>query len=360
MPKYQAAFHKRSSVKGLEAVGIRQKFSNHTVATLDYSIRNKHEYLLPPERTPLALRFGDGPTNVRTFYGYVNHYETVTGDNGQAMTRLVALGTSMTMNAANPDAWQGSTRSHIVREIAAKHRLRSVVHDHPYVLTNWATGPRSDFQALKALAEETGFRLWIDGSTVYFLDPSKLLRTASTMSAPMIRQRDIKKIQVMGGTNIPGMLDKATRRMQFGLDYRTNEFFESTSGDKNLPGQMSAVSAATYSEAQAIADAVDRKQQDSYVLKASVRGAAAIQPGTLIRVESGRVNTDQSGLWLVSEATHELTDSDFTTHIVATRGADQQPLLRAQTTVRGAAGLTQAVVRDGVTWEAALQEHVHV
>jgi hypothetical protein len=164
----------------------------------------------------------------------------------------------------------------------------------------------------------------------------------------------------MGGSYIPGEVEASSRRVQYGLDYHANEFFKATSGDPKYPTTVIPTTAVTYADAQASASAADRQERPQYVLKATVTGRAGVHPGSLIRVESGRVNTDQAGIWLVSAATHELTNSNFTTKIVAHRGADQQPLARTQSTARGAAGSTQAVVRDGVKWEAAVQEQVHV
>lgn len=354
----QATYVNRREVKGLQRITVRQKFSNHTLAFLDYNVNSKFDYLLPPEGTPVQAAYGVSPLGVNIFYGYVNHYETITDDGSRAQVRLVAVGTSQPMNAVHPSSWTDVTRSSIAREIAARHRLRSVVHDHPYVVDNWATGTRSDFQALKALAEETGYRLWVDGATVWLLDPTKLLQDASSMKSVPVSSRDLRSSRVYGGSNIPGEILASKRRVQFGLDYRTNEFFQSTSGDVARPAEMVTATANTFAQAQDIADAADRKEQDYYALKALSEGSARIYPGALLQVESGRVDTDRGGLWVTSEAEHVISVDEYTTAFTATRGADRQPLARMKTTVRGASGLPQAVIRGGLVWEAALQEQV--
>lgn len=356
----QASFPRRNNVRGLEKVTVRQVFDHHTLAFLDYQISDKKDYLLPPENAPVQIRWGSSPVGVRGFHGYVNHYETLPDAAGRAMTRLVAIGTSKRMNTMNTSSWQGATRSAIVRDIAARHRLRSVVHDHPYVMEHWATGTRSDFACLKVLAEEIGYRMWVDGATVWFLDPTKMLRTASTMVTPHLSGRDIRHIEVLGGSNIPGVIEASRRRVQFGLDYNTNEFFEVSSGSPGDPTEVIPNAVTTLSEAQQIEDAASRKQRDNLALKATINGNARLYPGALLRVESGRVNNDQGGLWLVNETTHEITQKDFTTRLLGTRSQGQFPLVRTTSTLREAPGLTQTVIRDGVTWEAALQEHVHV
>lgn len=355
----QAGFYRRRAIDGLQRVTVRQKFSNHTIAFLDYKFDNHRDYLLPPENTPTTIRWGSGPSGVRTTYGYINHYETTAGEQGEALTRMVLVGTSKKMNAVNTSTWQGQSYSAVARDIVTRHRLRSVIHDHPFVLENWATGTRSDFQSLKALADEVGYVLWVDGSTAYFLDPTRVFQDASSMSTPRVKNQVIRKAQVLGGSNIPGEMRSSSRRVQYGLDLRTNEFFTATSGDITHPTEVTTATVNTFSEAQQVADAAERKQREYYVLKATLDGNAALYPGAVVQVESGRVNRDQEGLWLTTEATHEITTTDFETQIVATRGADQFPAMRVRSTVRGASGLMPAVVRDGVTWEAALQEHIH-
>lgn len=356
----RAAFYNRKSLQGLVGVSIHQKFGNHTVASLDYRFNSKHEYLLPPENTPVSVWWGSAPANLSTFYGYINHYETVSASGG-ATSRMVLLGTSKSMHAVSPGSWLETTRSNIVRDIATKYRMSSIVSTHPVVMPTWATGTRSDWMVLRDLADEAGYRLWVDGSMVWFIDPLTALRTAASMTTPLIQSKDILgHLQVLGGSHIPGEVEASSRRVQYGLDRRTNEFFEATSGDTAYPTSVVPSTAVTFADAQAGADAAERIQRDQFVLKGTLRGRARIRPGSLIQVESGTVNTDQAGFWLVSAATHEITNSDFTTTIVATRGSSRQPLTRTRATARGTSAHTQAVVRDGVKWEAAIQEHVHV
>lgn len=348
------------SVRGLQRVLVRQKFANHTVAFFDYAFNDKRQYVMPAENSPVLAKWGETPLGVETFYGYVNHYETATNEQEQALTRLVALGTSKVMNGANPNTWSGMTRSGMAREIAKHYRLRSVVHEHPHVVDNWATGPRSDFRSLKALADEAGFHLWVDGATLYFLDPVRVLQSAATLTVPRFTTEDIRRIQVLGGSNIPGEMTAAKRRVLYGLDYVTNEFFQATSGDWRNPTEVVTANINTFGEAEEITDAAARKEGEYFTLKATLKGNARLRPGALLALDSGRVNTDQSGLWFVNEAEHVITSTDFETKIVATRGADRLPLSRISTTVRGATEQSAAVVRDGSTWEAVLQEHVSV
>lgn len=352
----RVSYRNHRAINGLRRVTVRQKFSNHTLAFLDYQFAYRSEYVLPVEGTPVSVIWGSTPTGRQTTYGYVNHYESFSDENEIMYTRVVVVGTSKPMNSTHTKSWAGQTRSSIVRDIAAQHRLRSVVHDHPFVVENWATGTRSDFQSLKALAEEAGYLLWVDGATLWFLDPDKTLMTASSMSTPVIQRSAMRDVRVLGGSNIPGEVTSSARRVQYGLDYRTNEFFAATGGDVNDPVQVGDGSVTSFADAQALMTAASRKQRNYYVLKAKVDGQSEAYPGALVRVQSGRVNSDQAGTWLVTEATHEITSDDFITNFVATRSVDSESHVRS--TARGASGTTTAVVRDGSTWEAELQEQI--
>ncbi len=345
---------------GLQQATIRQKFSNHTLILLDYDITSKRDYLLPPENTPVEVTYGTGPTGTGYGYGYVNHYETVTGKAGKAMTRMVVMGTSKVMDSVLPTSWSEYTRSGIAREIATRHRLRSVVNNHPAVLENWATGGRTDFQSLKALADEIGYQLWVDGATLWFLDPAQVVRSASTVTTPLIRTRQQRSVKVMGGSNIPGEMKATKRQMLYGIDASTNEFFEVTSGSRLLPMELTSTPVDNFLDAQYVADATTRQQQDRSVLKATVAGDPVITPGVVVNFEPSGASTDQAGLWVVNSAEHVIDQNGYTTSLTATRGAERMTLSRVPNTIRTSSGSARAVVRNGLVWEAALQEKVYV
>lgn len=357
----QAGFYKRKSIRGLEKFTLRQKFGNHTIAFLDYQINDKREFLLPPENTPVTVKWGVSPVGTRTFYGYVNHQEIETDERGTAFTRLVCVGTSKVMNSVNALSWERTTRSGIARSFAEVHNLRSVIHKHPFVLDDWASGTRSDFIALRELADEIGYRVWVDGPTLWFLDPSILLRTASSWDTPVVAPHQIRNVEVMGGSWIPGDIKATRKRVQYGLDYITNQFFEvGSSGDPLHPIEVVPKTVTTVEEASQLEDADARKRSENYVIKSLIDGNARLHPGALVRFPSGRVNSDQAGLWMVNEAVHEITSREFTTWVSGSRGMNQAPLVRATSTLRETPGLSHAMIRNGLTWEAALQEHVHV
>lgn len=358
---FDASYLGYGPVQGLKKVTLHQKFGKHSLAILDYEIRAKAQYIMPSERNPAKIRWGAAPVGVRTFYGYVNHYDTQAIRGKQETTEVYVLGTSSTLNSTNPTNWNGVTRSGIAREIAKRNKLRSVIHTHPYVLESWATGNRTDFQSLLALAEETGYRAWVDGSTLYFLDPKKVLASAQTDFVPYFDKQKIRHSSVTGGTNAPREdKESVRRRVLYGLDNGTNEFFTTTSGDPKYPTAVINAPANTYEDARDTVNATDNRETDYYTLEATLEGSADVYPGTLINLAAGTNSTDRAGVWLVSEARHEITREDFVTHVVASRGANLLPSVTMKTSVRNVRERLAAVIRDGKHWEAELQEHVNV
>lgn len=341
-----------------KAVTIRQKYGNHTVALIDYRHIHRAKYVVPVEDTPVKIVHGATPF-ARSTYGYVNHYDTLVTEDRRTVSRVVVVGTSKPMNSVYPSEWADTTRSSVAREIAKRHRLRSVIHQHDEVVPSWSTGVLTDFQALQKLGAETGFSVWVDGATLYFLDPYRVLRSAESQSIPTFHGSQVRRATVIGGAGAPRESGQSKRRVIYGLDYRTNELFSAESGDPLNPTTVSEQRVDTYSEAQSLVAAASRRDSDYYTFKAVLAGDARVTPGTLILV-TGNVTSDQAGIWLVNEAEHTVTQEDYETRVVAVRAANQQPVISTTNTLRHTNETSPATVRDGRLWEATVQEHALV
>lgn len=355
---YRVDFHRWRYVSGLTKVTVRQKFGNHSLFLIDYAISSKQRHIIPPENTPFTIQLGTGPLGVQSLYGYVNHMEERVDDSGQRLARVVGIGTSKVMNSAAPTSWAGHTRSSIVRDIATRHRLRAVVHSHPEVLETWSSGAMTDFQVLKTLSDESGYRVWVDGSTVWFLDPVRALASASVRSTPLVRLNDPTSAEVLKGSNVPGQVKATKRVVQYGLDPTTNEVFKATSGDRRDPVEMLSGAVNTWTDAEFTTAATLRNRLDTAALKATLVGDSSVVPGAPVRFD-GTGSPDRVGLWLVSEAEHEISSQGFTTTITATRDRDRPMNSKTPDILQREGVHNRAVIRNGRTWEAMVQEKVH-
>lgn len=337
------------------AFSLRQKYGNHTLGFIDYKFLNKREYILPEEGADVSVRWGQSPLGVRSFYGYVNHYETYINEDEEQMTRVVLLGTSRELNNVTPQSWRNVTRSSIARSIAKKHKLRSVVHVHQGMVDNWTTGVRSDFLALGDLAEEIGYDFWVDGSTLYFLNPNRLAG-AGAVDAPEFLRDDIYKISVTGGGGSPRDGKTARRKVVYGLDRTTNQFFKATGPKSKYPTEVVAASVGNYGEAKRITDTKPRAVEEFFTAKVSLKGNSAIHPGSPVYLEADDIAPDQEGVWITTKADHYIDEERFTTDVIATR-ASARPGKKAASRIRGVREI-EAISRNGI-WVASRQEHVN-
>jgi len=167
---------------------LRQHYEQHSLAIVDMTVPNvllrTTGGALYPEMTSVQLRWGRSASEQSMFYGYVNHPEVLTDSSGNPTVRYLCLGTSLRMNGTQPRSWTKISPSFLAVEIARKYRLRALLHRSRRTLTSFTITTETDFQALKRLAAETGYRLWIDGGTVYFIDPNVLLTGAATSFVP--------------------------------------------------------------------------------------------------------------------------------------------------------------------------------
>jgi hypothetical protein len=179
------------------------------------------------------------------------------------------------------------------------------------------------------------------------------------MTTPVVLNADVVYSKVLGGSNIPGLVQATKRQEHYGIDARTKKVFKATSGSPFDQVVMSPGGADTYHEAYHNAQAVTKQSRDQQVLTATVSGNSGFVPGRLVQFEAGPVNRDQGGLWMVNEANHNISAGEYLTELTCTRGADPVGLSRLPVSLSVASANERAVLRNGVTWEAELQERVN-
>jgi phage protein D len=263
------------------------------------------------------------------------------------------------MNETRDNHWQDTTRSNIVRDIAKRNRMRSIIHPHPQVLTSWSGGSKTDFQCLQAIAEDIGYQVWVDGATVYFLDPRQILIGAATMNTPVFSfGRGLESVKVVAGSSAPGTRS-GKRKVIYGLDYRTNLPFQTVSGNKDDPLRMQDDIVTTYGDAQAIITSLNKDGMDAYTAKMVLRGNPVVTPTSLVRL-TGSLTDTQAGSWLVTEASHEIRDGQYRVFATGIRAEKFRLGNDLVTTLHETREVLPAVVRDGSNWEAQVMEQVNV
>ena len=190
------------------------------------------------DNAPVQVVWGRQPQTIVNWYGYVNHHKlSANADSGTHNLQYTyyCLGASKPMNTVTSKSWGSVTPTYIAQQIALKYQLRSVTTSTTWILANEMQASESDFQYMNRLAAKTGYRFWVGGGTMYFIDPAVVLIATSTQLVPnyymqknLAWQDTIRDFQRYQGDNLPGSL-VATRNL-YGIDPITGQFFTATAG----------------------------------------------------------------------------------------------------------------------------------
>lgn len=351
---------------------LRESVGKHQVAIVDFPYRTS---TIPDDRTKVIISWGFG-SNQRTFYGYVNHHEDIISFEQVRMVRMYLLGTSLPMNGQNPQAWKGLTASYIAKRIAQSYGLRSIIHNSKFTIPYWTSASMSDWVMLGKLADKVGYNFWVDGSTLYFIDPSALLKTsASTLVNDLVM--DMATTDTLTEfQNISGPLGVNSARSSkiqtvYGIDANTHRFIKSTSTKQTTDADLPLSSlTATYSKA--VSSLSEARQANQSMVQRSVWSQAKaittnisdVHIGSLVNVMGNWISDDNSGVWMVTGDTHVMEFDDFglphfSVELELTRNQKTDVSFSTITTIKDALASAPAVIRNN-RWESSVLESVYV
>lgn len=281
------------------------------------------------DNTPVKIVWGRRPDNIQTWYGYVNHH--VFNSNASDGTRAIQItyvlvGTSKPMNSDKTATWGDVTPTYIAKKIAASYGFRAVLSSTNWIIPYEVQSNESDFKFLDRLADKTGFRFWVSGGTLYFIDPAVVLFGAQDQAVPRYRldklftQLDsVRDFEMHEGGAVPGMT-VATRTI-YGIDDSTGTPFQvnadapTTSPGMPNPGLnyiMRDWPADNINDAKNLVNAWQARNQFWQTAKAELYGSTYIYPGKLVYLSGAQMPPHASGYWIVACATHLLKASGTT------------------------------------------------
>lgn len=352
---------------------FRQHDSKHVLALVDLQLEAR-SHPAAAELTPVTVDWGRVNERER-FYGYVHHSQVI-AEHGRRTLRYVLIGTSLPMNVVRTRSWKNTTASALARQVFAEHRLRAVVTPHGRHLDFWAQAGVSDFNMLVALAKETGFRLWIDGATGFFVDPTVLLKGPQAASLPVFVQNQqsgfpdtLSSMKITSGTMVPRGDDNQTVASSsiYGLDKRSGGVIRATSlNPASAFGTILSRQVDNFADAQAIADANGLGNRNWITAEATVQGTVLAQPGRLAGFQGTALPSDRTGLWFIEGARHVIVKNaksrrmDYTTTLSVARDTDTNVTIRAVANLTKNRETIPATLRNGKTWEASLLEQINV
>lgn len=301
---------------------LRQSWEQHDMWFVRIVVPQNHpnKSNLKPwaDGSPVTLTWGRSPTSISVWYGYVNHHEQNSSDDGGTNSyqiTYVLIGTSKVLNGHKNRAWVGKTASNIAQAIAYENGWRLVVTRTNWVLPYEVEANESDFQFMIRLANRIGFRFWVSGGTLYFIDPLALLAGSSHYFVPQYTidqlpytQDTAKNFRVLQGDNIPGSTQK--NRVIYGINntggvYRVqadNDAYDFDTVDTNHH-------ATDYQTAKNLANAKKNLTQFWIEATMEVYGYNLLYPGKVIQLGGGAVPKPHQGKWIVTGADHILKPS---------------------------------------------------
>lgn len=267
---------------------------------------------------PVEVLWGRKPDNLSTWYGYVNHHEVQSEDDqgfGSIQVTYTLVGTAKPMNTDQQREWWNVTPQQIAIEIAKEYKLRSVVTN----ITNWVLdyevqAGESDFKFLNRMAEKVGFRFWVSGGTLYFIDPNVVLSDLTQFYVPHYTidhapgqqdtARDFHRLQ---GDNLPGGV--IAQRSISGIDYSTGLPFNVVAdGTAGLP--ISSINSEwhvdNYDLARKLINASQALNQFWIGGYVEVFGFTPIYPGKAIYLSGYAMPDECTGYWIVTACEHAL------------------------------------------------------
>jgi hypothetical protein len=289
-----------------------------------FAVRIEYNRLFPmstiqqwADNATVQIVWGRRPGQLQTWYGYVNHSEQSShADSGTQDLQYTyyCIGTSKPMNTVTSMTWGSVSPTYIAKQMAAKYHLRCVFSTTTTVLTNETQANMSDFNYMNALADKTGYRFWVSGGTLYFLNPTDLITNTSRQAVPqfvqnksLTQQDTMRKFQVLQGDNLPGST-VATRTIT-GIDQTSGHLFTATTGSGSVTLPNTTRVATSLGQAQSIIEAQADLSQFFVGATAELYGNTLIYPGKIIFLTGTALPGGNIGYWLVVSAKQILLSS---------------------------------------------------
>lgn len=377
-------------------VQIIQQTNAHPIALLDVVYIGKGlgssgngsstawQYL--KEDTPVQINYGQKPHYVYPFLGYVASYKlmrsgTDPGYKGITTTRVqyTITGTSKVMQSTVNQAWKHTSISAIAGAIATRNGFRGIIHSYKAAI-DYRLQNCSDFKFLAQLADEIGYRFYIDNTDLYFINPQQILNRNNTRNVPQFWSYNspglwdtVRSFQPIVGTITPDGGVVANRNV-VGLNPTTATLVQSSSNPVIVSSQNSDVQLGTsitkyynthpaesYYEASQKVNADYLRNLYWNTADTDLRGDARVRPNNLVNLVGSALPENDAGLWLVQGSVHNLTmpppmgNKNAATYMTTTELVRDQIYIANTTPISETASVTQNIPAQlvGGVWRSS-------
>jgi hypothetical protein len=184
-----AAGFPKSPDMDLHLIGaeLYQNPEEHDRLVLHYKGKpaNKRESIA--SGNPVVFNYRSGKLK-KTWKGYVVHIQQDNSYQG-GNTDVVCVGASWVLKNTDQKIYIKSTADQVVTKIAKKHGMQAVTQRDPRVRDQIVQAGQSDWQLCRRLAQQTGFALLTDNTTITFVSKDKIYQSKKK-SAPYFNYVD--------------------------------------------------------------------------------------------------------------------------------------------------------------------------
>lgn len=175
-----------------------QKPNAHDVLILQFKGKPILDTTVIVAGDPVVFTWTSGP-NVSKWNGYVYELDPVTTTQAHNTT-ITCIAASYVLKNTDQQIYKNVTADAVVSKIAQKNNMQAIVERHPRVRESIVQAGQSYWQLLRRLANQTGFALRAENTTIYFMSKDKIY-TSKKDSAPYFKYNDgVTKAQRMYGT----------------------------------------------------------------------------------------------------------------------------------------------------------------
>lgn len=316
---------------------IIQETDKHTITLMDVlykgpgasrgntKARTAWSYL--KEQTPIRITYGMFPNYTTDLLAYVASYKVMKTTKDQVYAGIITtrvqytlVGVSMNMQSTVNYAWKHISPSAIASKIAVKNGLRAIVHPYKAVY-DYRLQNSSDFQFLCELADEIGYRFYVDNTDLYFVDPNLVIQNPQgnipqfwALNTPGVKDT-LENFKPTVGTTTSDKLPATRTTMGIsgsGIlvsaqnQYALYEAFSTTPKTPIITKYDSTYPVESYAEAQQRLTASAQRNQYWATADAMLWGDSRVRPNHLVEFIGDGVPEDDKGFWLVQKAVHNL------------------------------------------------------
>ncbi|MFD9815125.1 phage late control D family protein [Streptomyces sp. NPDC059080] len=347
----------------LSSVELYQAEQAHQVAEL--TVMHTYNPAMPSqqwrsvwaENTPVHLQYGWYADDSADWYGYVASSRVLASETdpryGYAVQIPVVytlMGTSMLMQTRRNRTWRDTTPSAIARSVASEQRLQPRV-DGSSARFAQQMQAMSDWQFLCDLSDQIGYRVYVDGTVLWFVDRETVMPASDgtvpvfTMTKAPGTQDNLREFSaVLGDTDPAGGIRARYQAVAYNRTSRVLTPASYSQTRTTLQGrQVSAVldrqyddrPAASYNQAgRLLAAESDWLWVEA---RAVVDGDPRLRPGTLVDLHGDAIGESNLGPWMVRSAAHKISVNQlypqktaYTTTLVLGRSDARKLDLRVQ------------------------------